>query len=203
MNDDPRYAQFDEMYLVMRYDRHDEPQVVAETEDLARTYIAGQWSDEGYSTKPIKVIRTLPEPRTLYMIQARLPYGSAPAPAPRVDEYTEFPGLGNGALVPLGEVTSTMSEYVPYGWDVNSVSWDLAKAQAVFEERMAEARQVRDARNEAFDRFPIGSVVRTPDGETLIRSSTRQGVLCWNSTSNKVIHDASIDPAALTVIATG
>ncbi len=197
---DPRYVKFEEMHAVMRWDKHDKVQVVTATRDLADVYIAGQWSDEGYSVKPIKVIQYLPELRTLYMIQARLPYGTADHPKPQVDEYKEFPGLGNGEMVLIGEVDSSVSEQVPYGWNVNAVSWDLAQAQAAFEERMAEARRLRDERNEAFGRFSVGCVVRTPEGVTMIRTATRDGVPCWSSGS-KVVHDASVDPASLTVIA--
>ncbi|MEV6036005.1 hypothetical protein AB0L65_32960 [Nonomuraea sp. NPDC052116] len=202
MASDPRYVEFDEMFAVMLWDKHDEVQVVATTRDLAERYIAGQWSNEGYSIQPIKVIRLLPEPRTLYMIHARLKYDPSSEPTPIVDEYTEFPGIGNGEMVPLDAVSSKVSEYVPFGWDVNAVAWSLTQAQDAFGERMAEARQLRDARREAFSQFTPGCVVRTETGDTMIRTATRDGVPCWNSAS-RVIHDADVDPATLTVIATG
>jgi hypothetical protein len=203
MSSDPRYVEFDQMHAVLLWDKHNEVQAIAETRDLAERYVAGQWSDEGYSIQPIKVIRSLPETRTLYMINARLSYDPAREPAPQTDEYTEFPGIGNGAMVPLDQVSSKLSEYVPFGWDVNAVGWDLARVEAAFEERMAEARQLRDARREAFSRFTHGCVVRTAAGDTLVRAATRDGVPCWNSASNKVIYDAGVDPADLTVIAAG
>ncbi|MEO3869372.1 hypothetical protein ABGB18_11120 [Nonomuraea sp. B12E4] len=190
------------MFAVMQWDKHDEVQVIAETRDLADRYIAGQWSDEGYSIQPIKVIRSLPEPRTLYMIHARLTYDPTSEPTATVDEYTEFPGIGNGEMVPLDQVTSKVSEYVPFGWDVNAVGWDLAQAQAAFDARMAEARQLRDARREAFSQFTPGCVVRTEAGDTMIRAATRDGVPCWTSAS-RLIYDADVDPASLTLIAAG
>lgn len=203
MASDPRYAELDEMHAVMHWDKHDQVQVIAETRELAERYVAGQWSNEGYSIQPINVIRSLPEPRPLYMINARLTYDPAKQPTPEMDEYTEFPGIGNGAMVPLDQVSSKVSEYVPFGWDASAVGWDRSQTEAAFAERMAEAQQLRDARLEAFSRFTPGCVVRTPAGDTLLRTTTRAGVLCWNSTSNRVIHDADVDPATLTVIAAG
>lgn len=198
--DDPRYAQFDEMQVVLYWDRSNHPEVIVPNEDLARDYIAGQWSPEGYSFEPIKVIRSLPETRILYNIHARVRYSPAPEPIPVVDEYTEFPGLGNGEIVPIGEVTGDVSEQVPYGWNVSSWAWDLGQAQAEFDERMEEARRLRDERRDAFARFAPGCVVRTSEGQTMIRTADREGVLHWNA-GPKMIHDANVDPSSLTVIA--
>jgi hypothetical protein len=168
----------------MFWDTHNKVEVVAETRADAEKYVAGQWSGEYYSIEPVAVIRSLPELRPLYIFDGRLTYDPAREPTRRLDDFAEspgvFPGLGNGAMVPLDQVDSKLSEYVPYGWEVHAIGWDRAQTQAAFEERMTEARELRAARLEAFSRFTDGCVVRTLDGETLIRSATSEGMPCWN-----------------------
>lgn len=200
MTHDSRYAAFDEMFAVMHYDK-EEPEVITETRELANEYLAGQWSDEYLSVHPVKVIRYLPPTQTLYEFRGRVPYGSQAEPAPEVFDYKEFPGLGNGTIVPLGQVRSEVSDNAPYNWSVNAWGWDRAQTMAAFEEKMVEARSLREARREAFSPFPLGCVVRTSQGDTLIRTTTPNGVLYWNSASGVVIHDAKVDPASLTLVA--
>lgn len=203
MSNDPRYAAFDEMHAVMHYDNKEAPEVVTETRELAERYLAGQWSDEYLSIHPVKVIRYLPPTRTLYEFRGRVAYGPQAEPAPEVFDYQEFPGLGNGSMVLLGEVTSSIYDSVPYRWSVTAWGWDRAQTEAAYEERMAEARRLRDVRRDAFSPFTSGCVVRTEDGGTMIRTVNRDGVPCWTSTASGVIHDAHVDPATLTVIAEG
>lgn len=203
---DPRYADVVEMHAVMCWDGHDQVEVIAATRELAETYIAGQWSSEGYSIKPVMVIRSLPQLRPLYIFTGRLPYDPAQEPTRQLEDFSEspgeFPGLRNGAMVSIDQVNSELSESVPYGWDVRAVGWDRDQTEAAFEERMAEARELRAARLEAFSRFTHGCVVRTTEGETLMRGTTPAGVPCWKS-SSRVLYDAEIDPSTLTVIVAG
>lgn len=195
---DLRYAQVDDMFAVMHWDKHDSPEMVAETRELADRYIAGQWSDEYYSIAPIKVVRALPEPRTLYIISARVHSDPAKETRRQVDDYKEFPGLGNGAMVRLDQVDSKVSENVPYGWDVHVAGWDLEQVEAAFSARMDEAVAVRAARLEQFNQYSQGVVVVTTGGETLMRSADADGLPCWRSPAGRKLYDAQVDPSTLT-----
>lgn len=198
--DDPRYAAFGEMHAVMHYDNKEAPEVVAATRELAEQYVAGQWSDENLSIEPVKVIRYLPPSRKLYELRGKVPYGPQAEPAPEKFDFDEFPGLGNGAIVPIEEISASIQETEGFGWHVNVWGWDRPQAVAAYEETMAEARRLRDERREVFGRFVAGCVARTAAGETLIRTVNRNGVPCWNSSSG-VVHDAMVDPGTLTLVA--
>ncbi|WP_433259236.1 hypothetical protein ACQPYK_49580 (plasmid) [Streptosporangium sp. CA-135522] len=199
---DPRYADVIVMYAVMYEDKSDSVEVIAETPELAEKYIAGQWSTEGYSIEQVKVIRALPEPRPLYIITGRLPYNPAKEATRQLDDDPVFPGLGNGTIVPLDHVVGKLSEYTPYGWDVQATGWNLKQTETTFKQRMNEARQLRATRIEEFSGFTHGCVVRTPGGETMLRVVRPDGVPCWKSPT-RVLYDADIDPSTLTVIAPG
>ncbi|MEU6720383.1 hypothetical protein ABZ897_53785 [Nonomuraea sp. NPDC046802] len=189
------------MSAVMQWDKHDQVEVIATTPELAQKYIASRWSDEGYSIKTVTVIVELPEPRTLYEISGRLRYDPSSQPSRQEDERTEFPGLGDGALAPIDQVVTKLSEYPPYGWDISATGWDRQQVETAFAEHMSQARRLRAARVEAFSRFPLGCVVvRSTDGQKLIRSTASEGAPCWQTASGVVL-DAHVDPAELTVIA--
>lgn len=202
---DPRYAQVEEMTAVCYYDRGWAVEVVCATPELARRYIAGQSSDENYSVEPVQVIRALPETRPLYIIRGALPYKPNEPATREEDSFAaegEFPGLGNGATVPLGEATSELREWGG-GWALAAAAWDRAQAEAAFEARVAEAEAARTARMEAFGPYLPGAVARTPEGENLTRI-TRAGVRCWLTHTGDVRHDDDdVDAAALTLIAPG
>lgn len=204
---DPRYTQTTEMFAVLLWDKHDDVKVVAETEQLAQRYIDGQWSAEGYSIRPIQVITALPERRPLYILNGRLPCDPAKAPTLEVDELAaegEFPGLGNGSIVPLGEVKSSVSQNLPYGWDVHAYGWDLEQVRAAFDARMDVAKAAYTALADAFRPYRVGAVVTTPDGQALLRSTDpRHNVLCWRTPGGAVLYDSEVDPATFTVVTLG
>ncbi|MEV4116150.1 hypothetical protein [Nonomuraea sp. NPDC049695] len=196
---DSRYAQTVEKYLVCEWDKYAQPVLVAATRELAEQYIAGQWSDEGYSIQTIQELRALPERRTLYLLHGRLPYAAELEPTRQRQEDLEFPGLGNGDIVSLGQTTSSVKERIPHGWDVFVASWDRDAAETAFEAAMTEADARRTALRQTFSRFPTGCAVRTRDGRTLIRVSEK-GIAFWRSASNQVIHDVDLTPAELTLL---
>lgn len=202
-----QYAEVVEMTAVLYWDKHDDVEVVAETPELAAQYVAGQWSDEYYKTRPVKVIRSLPDKRPLYNRSGRLTY--EPDSEPNCDwdsiamENGEFPGLGNGAGLSLDEVRSKMEENVGYGWDASAIGWNREAVEAAFEAHMAEAKAARAARVEAFRPYKQGTVVRTGGGTTLIRATGRYGTLGWLSSTSKWFYDAEIDPTTLTLVDPG
>lgn len=202
----PDVAQVQEMFVVQYWDKHDRAEVVAATQELAQEYVDGQWSKEFYSVTPITVVTALPEPRPLYILSVRVHADPAKPEQPQVDDWQEFPGLGNGENIPLGEVVSSMKEYAPYGWDVTATGWDLEQTRAVYEERLAEARAARTARLEAFAGFPVNTVVRADSGRGPVMTRTvhgGSGALSWAVVGGGYMHDAEVDPSTLTVLAEG
>ncbi len=199
----PEAAQVDVMFAVNHGDKHDRVEVVAVTRELAEQYIAGQWSDEYYSIEPVKVIRALPEPRPLYTMTGRVFYNPTKPDKRQVDDWNEFPGLGNGEGIPLGEVVSDMHEYSPWGWDVSATGWDRVQTEMAFDERLAEAYAARTTRLAAFHRFPPGTVVRAADGKTMIRAhDADHDARCWHY-CGRIIYDIDVAPDTLTIIAEG
>jgi ADP-ribose pyrophosphatase YjhB (NUDIX family) len=203
---DPRYAQTTEMFAVMHWDKHDTPKVVTPDRALAVRYIAGQWSDEFYSTEPIEVILWLPERRPFYTVTEMLP--TDPDKGMTHNTYgldnptNEFPGLGNGTMVPLGETKSSVEES-GRGWHVSAAGWDRQEVEAAYNARVAEAMAARAARAEAFRAYVVGTVVTTGDNETLMRVAGQSGELVWHAASGEIRHDSDVDPATLTVVVVG
>ena len=206
---DLRYAQFDERFAVMCYDGN-EPEVVCETRELAQTYVDGQWSAEDYSIDPVKMITHLPELRILYEMSCTVLYPSGHVIHRALDEYKAFPGLGNGTRVALGDVHTVMNEYRP-GWSVSAAGWDRREVEANFAVVLEEALSACADRAEAFAPYTDGMVVRTEDGQTLVRTIVNDRVgndlyrmSAWiHASTRQIILDADVNPFPLTVVSGG
>jgi hypothetical protein len=202
----PRYAQTRTVYAVMLWDKHDRPEVICTSEPLAQDYINGQWSDEGYSIKPITLVEALPERRPLWLLRGRLPYPTGD-PTREHDDFAaegEFPGLGNGGAVMLDETNGTL-EHHRGGWHVSVASWDQAAADARFDELMGQARQARTALTERFGQYAPKTIVAAGDNRVFRRAHDQFGTPWWADMDAHVgVYDYDIDPdTALTVLREG
>jgi hypothetical protein len=207
---DLRYALKANVFAVMDYHDREKPRAVAATDELANEYVEGQWSDEYLSIHPVELIQYLPPKRPLYMLSGRLPYGSDAGPTRELDEIAaengEFPGLGNGAIVPLDEINVRVEDG-PRGWNVNVCGWDLDQVSAAFDQRMTEARAARADRTAAFNRFPQGTIVRWDGADNswgLMRIRDHDSVPCWRAvTSGDLLYDFQVDPDTLSIVVHG
>lgn len=200
---DPRYADVEEMVAVW----DGETIRIVAPREVARRYMDAQWSTEDLVAVPVPVVRSLPKQRPLYILSGRVPYDRTKAVPPMMDDFAEdpgvFPGLGNGKMVPLGEISSSVKEDAPYGWGISVAGWDREPVEAAWASLASEAEAERDAREAAFRHYPVGSVVHDGTHGTLLRGTARGDIPCWRTPAGGVLFDAEVDPEALTLLSGG
>jgi hypothetical protein len=196
-------AQSTEAYAVMSWDKHDRLVLVTTTPELAQQYINGLPSDEGMSVKPVVLVSALPPAQPYYSISFRVGYDpDKPERTVDEDEQSAFPGLYNG--MGLDEISSSLTEYRPYGWDISVSGWNLEGVRAWFQELRTQAYALRDERHALHARFAAGTKVRTPKGLELMRVIPADGrPAFWRSPGDVAFRDDQVAPDQLTVIEPG
>lgn len=208
---DPRYAKTRQMYAVLHWDNGDNVEVVCATKQLADDYIDGQWTDEGYSVKPVTVIEELPERRPLYSYSGKVPY-PAGDPKGRLDDFAaegEFPGLGNGAIVKLDEVKAELSHHLG-NWAITVIGWDKEDTAAEYRGLVDAALRERAAVLKAFEPYGDKAVVTVRGdgkhaGKMLVR--VRHGGYCYwrdmQGSPHGYIYDNELDPRDFSTLTFG
>ncbi|MBO2461724.1 hypothetical protein [Actinomadura violacea] len=210
---DPRYARARDTFVVLYSEGGiDSVEGVCVTEDLAHTLVAGQWSPALYSVHQAKLIEELPERRPLWYFSGTVSYPGGDVTT-EYDDFMaqgEFPGIGNGALVPLEETKTELTNTDSGGWHFNAVGWDRAEVEAEVAGLVDAAKRQRAALVEAFKPYGHRAVVTVHGsgkhaGKMLTRFS--RGGRCWWSDAQHVsrqhIHDHELDPGDFAAITFG